>query len=222
MRLRAPHRNRPVRLSDRRRGDPAELDRAVLRGAQTEANRRAFLASLPPRYGRYATTPVPAQVLAANPELRAKLERMTPQGFLYLTGEADAAKTHLAVRQALHLTEGGGSALFVDETDYFARVFAEFGGGPPAPDLLAPDVLVYDDLGKQKPSEFALQKLYHLLEMRWSHEKALIVTSNFTPREVVARLTDDEVVGHAIYSRLMAGQLAGIRRGAGGRQGSAL
>lgn len=201
--------------------DPNEIDRRVEAGIAAQQRMDAFLASLPPRYRRYATTPVAPEVLATNTKARAALQAMTPQGFLYLTGDPGVGKTHLAVRQAVNLIREGFSAQFVDEVEYFERVFAEFGGGRPAPSLIAPDVLIYDDLGKQKPSDFALQKLYHMLEMRWSHEKATIITSNLTPQAVGPRISDDPAVAASIVSRLMAGQAVGLR-GADNRPGSAV
>lgn len=202
--------------------DPGEIDVRTRTSTENAERRRRFLASLPELYREYAERPLPAEVVSLNPEAMEKLARMSASGFLYVTGEADSAKTHLAVRQALRFVTEGKSALFVEETAYFQALFREFRGGPPAPDLIAPEVLVYDDLGKQKPSEFALEKLYHLLSARLAHRRATIVTSNLTPLDAVARLTDDSAMAGAIYSRLIAGQLAGIRRGQGGRKGSAV
>ena len=202
--------------------DPQQIDLQVETQAKSSKLLTALTASLPERYRGYLTTPLPTGVLEANPNAKAAMAHMSLEGFVYLTGDADAGKTHWAIRQGQRFLTAGKSVLFVDETDYFARLFGEFSGKGDAPDLISPDLVIYDDLGKQKPSEFMLQKLYQLINGRWSRQKALVITSNFTPDQVLARLTDDPIVADALHSRLTAGQILGIHRSQGGRKGSAI
>lgn len=61
----------------------------------------------------------------------------------------------------------------------------------PGPDPLEPlfraPLLVLDDLGREKPSEWVLDRLYTLIGRRYNELKPTIVTSNYTLDQLVAR-----------------------------------
>ena len=59
------------------------------------------------------------------------------------------------------------------------------------------DVVMWDDLGAEKPSDWALDRLYLLLDARYEVEKPLLATSNLSPGLL------EERVGARIVSRLM-------------------
>ena len=47
------------------------------------------------------------------------------------------------------------------------------------------DVLIIDDLGKEKPSEWVLEKLYYIINERYEHNKPIIVTTNFSENQLI-------------------------------------
>ena len=62
-------------------------------------------------------------------------------------------------------------------------------------------LLVIDDLGKEKPTEWALQMIYSVIDRRYNALKPIIVTTNFTASELIKRFGDSSI-GNAIVDRL--------------------
>ena len=54
------------------------------------------------------------------------------------------------------------------------------------------DLLILDDMGMEKMSEFTVKQMNSLIDMRYSGNKPLIMTSNFTPKELLAKFADKE------------------------------
>jgi len=60
-------------------------------------------------------------------------------------------------------------------------------------------LLVIDDLGKEKVSEWVEQTLYQVVDSRYREEKPLIVTTNFNPDKLGGRYPE---IGPAMMSRI--------------------
>jgi len=130
---------------------------------------------------------------------------------LYLWGSVGAGKSGLAWSIARELAEVHGvPAAFVVWRDALAQLREMFDGGP-GPDmrrLRRVPLLVLDDIGAEKPTEWASEQLAGLVENRngrlWT-----IYTSNYAPSALLERLArDDEVIGKRIVSRI---QQAAVR-----------
>ncbi len=79
-----------------------------------------------------------------------------------------------------------------------------------AQNLITAGVLILDDLGKVKTSEFVYETLYACLEARWSNGKTTVFTANHKPGIVADRLTPaslDTEAADAILSRMIAGRV---------------
>lgn len=65
-------------------------------------------------------------------------------------------------------------------------------------------VLCVDDMGKERPNEFAMEQIYRLIDYRWREHKPTIVTTNHTSDELLAHYTgcSDGKTAEAIMSRL--------------------
>ncbi len=186
--------------------------------AENAEARLAFLkaslnASVPARYRGYLRTPVAAQFRRDNPEVgRLASYTLTPGSVLYLHGLSGTGKTHAALRAVVRLvTEEKLTAAFVGEADYFKSLTDSFGGHGAAFDATTPQVLVYDDLGRRRPTPVVLDELYRILEHRWSNELTTIITSNFSPLQAVLKLTDDADLGGGIMSRLACGDIYEVK-----------
>lgn len=55
------------------------------------------------------------------------------------------------------------------------------------------DVLVLDDFGIEKTSDWTFQMLYQLINYRHLHEKKTIITSNFSLEQLTEKLGDDRI-----------------------------
>ncbi|MGE0994210.1 ATP-binding protein, partial [Bacillus sp. GMa5/2] len=69
--------------------------------------------------------------------------------------------------------------------------------------LMKCDVLVLDDLGAEKPSEFAAEFLYTIVDYRYSTWRRMIITSNCSDEELKERL--GHLQGGRILDRLREG-----------------
>jgi len=74
--------------------------------------------------------------------------------------------------------------------------------------LYTVDLLVIDDLGKERPTDFVVEELFNLINMRYEKIKPTIITSNYTMQELEQKYNawskdyGEKDVGSAIISRL--------------------
>lgn len=65
--------------------------------------------------------------------------------------------------------------------------------------LLDADLIVLDDLGAEKVTEFAVQELFNIINHRMNRQKPMIVSTNLTPGEI------QDLYGQRIASRMLNG-----------------
>lgn len=105
-------------------------------------------------------------------------------GLLFM-GPCGVGKTHLAIGiiRKLMLEKGIGCK-FADYRELLKRIQRTFDPQNPASEasvvepLLDVEVLVLDDLGVGRATEWALEMLHYLLNHRYSHERTTILTTN--------------------------------------------
>ena len=96
---------------------------------------------------------------------------------------------------------------FANVRQLLAQIRRSFSAGAahdPTEELIAADLLVLDDLGAERRTDWALETLATLVEERYVAERVTIVTSNYRPSELARLLgQDDPVIGQRIVSRLI-------------------
>jgi DNA replication protein DnaC len=105
---------------------------------------------------------------------------------LLLTGSIGVGKTHLAVG-ILHdlVTERGATGLFVDYRDLLKQVQHSYNPSVAATEMqiLAPvfeaEVLVLDELGASKPTDWVWDTVAHILNTRYNDRRTTIITTNY-------------------------------------------
>jgi DNA replication protein DnaC len=105
---------------------------------------------------------------------------------LLLTGAIGVGKTHLAVGilQSL-VVERGASGLFFDYRDLLKKVQNSYNHSVAATELevLRPvfeaEVLVLDELGAAKPSDWVWDTVAHILNTRYNDRRTTIITTNY-------------------------------------------
>jgi DNA replication protein DnaC len=138
---------------------------------------------------------------------------------LLLTGSIGVGKTHLAVGilQAL-VTERGATGLFFDYRDLLKQVQHSYNRQVAATELeiLAPvfeaEVLVLDELGASKPTDWVWDTVAHILNTRYNDRRTTIITTNYAnagplgtepaPRGVMREETLGDRIGERMRSRL--------------------
>ncbi len=66
------------------------------------------------------------------------------------------------------------------------------------------DLLIIDDLGKERLSEWVLEKLFQIVNTRYENMLPIIITTNYTEKELVKRLSygNDGKTAESLVSRL--------------------
>lgn len=107
-----------------------------------------------------------------------------PQGWLLLEGMYGCGKTHLAAAVGNWRLKKGDMVLFIttpDLLDHLRSSYApnaESGYDETFNRVRDAGLLILDDLGVENPSEWAKEKLFQLLNHRYVHRKATVITTN--------------------------------------------
>lgn len=100
--------------------------------------------------------------------------------------------------------------LFLNTSAFLDELKESFNTGiTPAHKQMAIDcrLLILDDLGAEKPSEWVCERLYDILNTRYSESRPTIFTSNLQPEQIGDRL------GARIQSRVCSGIVVEIKGG---------
>jgi DNA replication protein DnaC len=132
-----------------------------------------------------------------------------PDGFLYLYGKPGVGKTHLAVsiykKYAMSLLSddngytryGASKSLFWSVPDLLLNVRSKIADGMTEEDAIKPLVsrflLVLDDFGAEKMTDWAKQSFYVVVSNREKNFLPTVFTSNLSLGEIESRIGDDRI-----------------------------
>jgi len=130
------------------------------------------------------------------------------QGLL-LTGPVGVGKTHLAVSILKGLTERGGfSCLFYEFGSLLKEIQDSYNTFTNTSELgvLSPvfnvDVLVLDELGASKPTDWVKDTMAHIINTRYNDRKHTIFTTNYLDERQANEETLEDRIGIRQRSRL--------------------
>lgn len=124
---------------------------------------------------------------------------------LLLMGSVGVGKTHLAVSILKGLTERGFSCLFYEFGSLLKEIQDSYNANTQSSELgvLAPvlnvDVLVLDELGASKPTDWVRDTMAHVINTRYNDKKLTVFTTNYMDER---RSDRDEVLEDRIGTRL--------------------
>lgn len=124
---------------------------------------------------------------------------------VYLHGPVGTGKTTLAAATAATLLKDGARVKFSSMRSILSEIKASFNGGEDTVGRYeTAQVLVLDDLGKESPTDFALERLFDLVDSRSANMLPTIVTTQYKPSMLIERLAKngDKDTAIAIVSRL--------------------
>ncbi len=136
---------------------------------------------------------------------------------LLLIGDPGTGKTHLAVAALRALLAKGHEGVFSDYQNLLDRIRASYDQSSGASDreayrsALETEVLLLDDLGAHRVTEWVEDIVTSIVTYRCNHRKALIVTTNLPDAESGARLMDHaaQVPGRVDYRHTLADRIGG-------------
>ena len=132
---------------------------------------------------------------------------------LFLHGEKGTGKTKLAAIIANERARAGKPVLFASVPDLMADIRASFADGKTAETVRTvkeTPFLVLDDLGSEKMTEWVGEQLFCIVNHRYNEMLPTVVTSNYSPTQVIAHMATvdrdgnviDDMQGQRIMSRI--------------------
>lgn len=193
-------------------------------GAEDRLGQLLRRASIPDRYiskdfRSYHPDPkFSSQLEALSGSIRfAETFPQVHRGLLF-SGPCGVGKTHLAVAVLKNLVlEKQVSARFVDETELLRRL--QYSYGPDSPEterevlwpLYSAGLLVWDDLGAGRPTEWVAETIRTILNYRYTRQKQIVLTTNLPLKSAGGGYSENlgreqnlaERIGAPLYSRIM-------------------
>ena len=117
----------------------------------------------------------------------------SPKGWLVLLGGYGCGKTHLAAAIANTCIEYGMATIFLTVPDLLDWLRASYASTDTSfeerfEEIRNVGLLVLDDLGTQNSTGWAAEKLFQIIDYRYTHKLPLVVTSNLRMEDLDDRI----------------------------------
>ena len=133
---------------------------------------------------------------------------------LLLFGSRGTGKTKLASIVTRSKIKQGHRVLFSSVPDLMQEIRSSFGKENGADELISEirdvEVLVLDDLGAERTTEWVSEQIFNIVNHRLNKGLQTIITSNYSPEQLILRLSpknrngegEDDEQGYRIVSRI--------------------
>jgi DNA replication protein DnaC len=171
-------------------------------------------AKLPRRYEQchfhnYAPGGNSSQKAALELSMQLAMEFPNTDEGLLLSGPVGVGKTHLAVSILKGLAERGFTCLFYEFGSLLKEIQDSYNPNTKASELsvlrpvLESDVLVLDELGASKPTDWVRDTMAHIINTRYNDRRLTIFTTNYPDeRKNDREETLEDRIGVRLRSRL--------------------
>ena len=178
------------------------------KAVQDRINRILALSNLGERFKEasfdsFEATPTTDNCFTAFKEYAENFSKETETG-ICIYGRAGNGKSHLAAALVNRVIQRGFTAVFIEAPDLFSRIKATYGAdGDGSEDKIMAalgkcDLLVLDDAGAEKPTDWVQEKFYQIINTRYKKKLPLVITTN---TKDMAGLED--IIGFRAYDRVL-------------------
>lgn len=129
---------------------------------------------------------------------------------LFIAGPCGVGKSHLAYAIANALIEQGKTVICMTMIELLMKIKNSFQLATQSEAEILDiykncSLLIIDDLGKEKVTEWTLQMIYSIIDSRYTNLMPIIVTTNYTGAELVQKfkIGNDTATATAIVDRLL-------------------
>jgi DNA replication protein DnaC len=138
-------------------------------------------------------------------------EALPGRSGLLISGTKGTGKTHIAAAIANDLMQRGTAVICMTERNLFDRIRRTYDREEHSSESVVRGIyetvplLIIDDLGKEKATEWTLATLYAIIDGRYDRAMPIIITTNYDMKSLVERLTpkgEDKTTADAIVDRL--------------------
>lgn len=122
----------------------------------------------------------------------------TERNCLLIVGGYGTGKTHLAAAIGNKLMDNGVPVLFDTFSGHLNKLKLEFNGGREVylEQMKNIDMLILDDIGKEKQTEWSKSIMFDVINYRYEHLLPIVMTTNLNNEAL------KEYLGGAVWSRL--------------------
>ena len=185
------------------------LDELFFRSGMSEAMRNFTFANFDVQY--YEKPDEMEAKVAWCQQFARQAQQGRCEQSLFLTGGVGRGKTHLAAAIANLVLEKGGTVIYRRAVDLFEliRQYRYEENRQKLDEMMEQlrscDLLVIDDLGAERTTEFVVEQLVVLLEDRNYRNKPWVITSNLNLNEITSTYNDrtaDRILDKAVLFKL--------------------
>jgi len=183
------------KLVARKEGAPGNMAVACECGMEERAKTVMERARIPKRYEHCDFESFSTDIGTAQQQQSLKHAKLQVEGFLrdypateqglLLAGPSGVGKTHLAVAALKELIHRGHGGLFCDYRELLKEIQASYNAASESTEMgilepiRAAEVLILDDLGASKPSDWVRDIVSIVLNARYNEKRTTIITTNY-------------------------------------------